>query len=277
MTAFKCGRFSLDLSQTKIMGVLNCTPDSFSDGGRFLSLDAALAQAEKLLRDGADILDLGAESTRPGAAEVPAEEEIRRLRPLVQELRRWSVPLSIDTKKTAVMAALLDEGADMINDVRALEDEGALDLVKRFDCGLCLMHMRGQPATMQANTDYGDLIGEVRDYLGRRVAAAEAVGIDRARLCLDFGFGFGKTPAQNMALIRHSADFLALGLPLLVGVSRKSTIGHYLGGAPVAERLIGSVTLAALSAWLGAGIVRVHDVAETRQALAMVAALKNAD
>ncbi len=274
MAMFKCGRFNLGLSQTKLMGVLNCTPDSFSDGGQFFNAKDAIKRAEQMLKEGADILDLGGESTRPNSQPVPVAEEIRRLQPVVEALMSWNVPISIDTKKTAVMRAMLDLGVDLINDVHGLEDEGALALMKNYNCGLCLMHMRGMPAHMQQNTVYADLIGEVRDYLRARAAAALAAGVARERIVLDFGFGFGKNPAQNMALIRHTADFLALGYPLLVGVSRKSTIGHYLGDVPVNERLIGSVTLAALSAWLGAGIIRAHDIKETRDALLMVAALR---
>lgn len=272
----RCGRFELNLQHTKLMGVLNCTPDSFSDGGRYLDPHKALCHAEHLLKAGVDILDIGAESTRPNAVEIPAEEEIRRLTPVVKALLPFNVPLSIDTKKTAVMQAMLDLGADMINDVRGLEDDGALELLARYpQIGICIMHMRGMPDTMQNHTDYADVVREVRDYLIERADKALCAGIAREQICLDFGFGFGKTPAQNMALVRALPEFCALGYPMLLGVSRKSTIGHYLGGAPVEERLIGSVTLASLGAYLGASIVRVHDVAETRQALCITDALRN--
>lgn len=269
----QCGRFELDLSSPNIMGVLNCTPDSFSDGGQFIEVKKALLHAEKMLADGANILDIGAESTRPNALTVPAEEEIKRLTPVVKELIQLNVPISIDTKKTAVMKAMLDLGADMINDVHGLEDDGALELLAQYDCGICIMHMKGMPENMQNNTDYDDVVGEVKSYLEVRAGKALEVGISKKRICLDFGFGFGKTPKQNMRLIREMMEFQALGYPLLVGVSRKSTIGHYLGGVPVQERLIGSVTLASLSAFLGADILRVHDVKETKEALIMTKAL----
>lgn len=269
----QCGRFELNLSSPNIMGVLNCTPDSFSDGGQFIEVKKALLHAEKMLADGANILDIGAESTRPNALTVPAEEEIKRLTPVVKELIQLNVPISIDTKKTAVMKAMLDLGADMINDVHGLEDDGALELLAQYDCGICIMHMKGMPENMQNNTDYDDVVGEVKSYLEVRAGKALEVGINKKRICLDFGFGFGKTPKQNMSLIREMMEFQALGYPLLVGVSRKSTIGHYLGGVPVQERLIGSVTLASLSAFLGADILRVHDVKETKEALIMTKAL----
>ena len=272
----RCGRFTLDLSHTNLMGVLNSTPDSFSDGGAWLDPTRALAHARQMIADGADIIDIGAESTRPGAREVPAEEEIARLTPIVQALvADGACPVSIDTKKTAVMAAMLELGVDLINDVHGLEDDGALELLARYpDVAICLMHMRGMPDTMQDNTDYADVVAEVDSYLQARVAACIEAGIAADRLILDPGFGFGKTPAQNMALVRECRRFKHDRYPLLLGVSRKSTIGHYLHNAPVGERLHGSVTLAALAAWQGADIVRVHDVAATRDALRITAALR---
>ena len=272
----RCGRFTLDLSHTNLMGVLNSTPDSFSDGGAWLDPERALAHARQMIADGADIIDIGAESTRPGAREVPAEEEIARLTPIVQALvADGTRPVSIDTKKTAVMAAMLELGVDLINDVHGLEDDGALELLARYpDVAICLMHMRGMPDTMQDNTDYADVVTEVDSYLQARVAACIEAGIAADRLILDPGFGFGKTPAQNMALVRECRRFKHDRYPVLLGVSRKSTIGHYLHDAPVGERLHGSVTLATLAAWQGADIVRVHDVAATRDALRITAALR---
>ena len=272
----RCGRYALDLSRTNLMGVLNCTPDSFSDGGRYLDPATALVRARQMRAEGADIIDIGAESTRPGAQEVPAEEEIARLTPIVRALvADGQCPISIDTKKTAVMAAMLELGVDLINDVRGLEDDGALALLARYPhVAICLMHMRGMPDTMQDNTDYADVVAEVDAYLQARVAACLEAGIAAERLILDPGFCFGKTPAQNMALVRECRRFKHGRYPVLLGVSRKSTIGHYLGDAPVGERLHGSVTLAALAAWQGADIVRVHDVAATRDALRITTALR---
>ena len=272
----RCGRYTLDLTKTNLMGVLNCTPDSFSDGGRYLDPAAALARARQMRDEGADIIDIGAESTRPGAREVPAAEEIARLTPIVQALvADGQCPISIDTKKTAVMAAMLDLGVDLINDVHGLEDDGAPALLARYPhVAICLMHMRGMPDTMQQHTDYADVVAEVDTYLHARVAACLDAGINADRLILDPGFGFGKTPAQNMALIRDCRRFGHDRYPVLIGVSRKSTIGHYLGGAPVEARLYGSISLATLAAWQGAAIIRAHDIAATRDALRIADALR---
>lgn len=273
--SWQCGRFTLDLSETKIMGVLNRTPDSFSDGGKFFAIDDALKHAEALISEGADILDIGAESTRPGSASVPPEEEIKRLTPLVKTLvAEAKIPISIDTKNARTMQAMLDLGVDMINDVHGLEDKDAINVVADSDCGVCLMHMRGMPENMQNDTQYADVVAEVDSYLRARAELCEAAGISPNRLMLDPGFGFGKTPAQNMALIRHGEKYASGRYPVLIGVSRKSTIGYYLGERSLDGRMIGSVTLAALGAWLGAHVVRVHDVAATRDALQMVNALK---
>ena len=272
----RCGRYALDLSRTNLMGVLNCTPDSFSDGGRYLDPATALARARQMRAEGADIIDIGAESTRPGAQEVPAEEEIVRLTPIVRALvADGQCPISIDTKKTAVMAAMLELGVDLINDVHGLEDDGALALLARYPhVAICLMHMRGMPDTMQQHTDYADVVSEVDAYLQARVAACLAAGIAAERLILDPGFGFGKTPAQNMALVRECRRFKHERYPVLLGVSRKSTIGHYLDSAPVDARLYGSISLAALAAWQGAAIIRAHDIAATRDALRIANALR---
>ena len=272
----RCGRYALDLSRTNLMGVLNCTPDSFSDGGRYLDPATALARARQMRAEGADIIDIGAESTRPGAQEIPAEEEIARLTPIVRALvADGQCLISIDTKKTAVMAAMLELGVDLINDVRGLEDEGALALLARYPhVAICLMHMRGMPDTMQQHTDYADVVSEVDAYLQARVAACLDAGISTDRLILDPGFGFGKTPAQNMALIRDCRRFSHERYPVLIGVSRTSPIGHYLDNAPVDARLYGSISLAALAAWQGAAIIRAHDIAATRDALRIANALR---
>lgn len=273
----QCGRFQLDLSSSKIMGVLNCTPDSFSDGGKFVQIDAALTHAETMIAEGADIIDIGAESTRPGAAPISAEEEISRLTPVVSALiADGRKPISIDTRHTKTMQAMLDLGVDMINDISALEAEGAIDAVKQSSVAICLMHMRGIPQTMQNHTLYDNVVTEVAQYLARRAELCREAEIEANRIVLDPGFGFAKTPEQNMALIAQIKAFLNLSYPVLIGVSRKSTIGHYLDNRAVEDRVIGSVVLAALGAYKGAQIVRVHDIKATKDALLMVEALKNA-
>lgn len=273
----QCGRFQLDLSSSKIMGVLNCTPDSFSDGGKFVQIDAALTHAETMIAEGADIIDIGAESTRPGAAPISAEEEISRLTPIASALvADGRKPISIDTRHTKTMQAMLDLGVDMINDISALEAEGAIDAVKQSSVAICLMHMRGIPQTMQNHTLYDNVVTEVAQYLARRAELCREAGIEANRIVLDPGFGFAKTPEQNMALIAQIKAFLNLSYPVLIGVSRKSTIGHYLDNRAVEDRVIGSVVLAALGAYKGAQIVRVHDIKATKDALLMVEALKNA-
>ena len=272
---WQCGRFVLDLQQAKIMGVLNCTPDSFSDGGKFIQPQTAIARAREMVAQGAHIIDVGAESTRPGAQAISSDEEIARLAPVVSALvQELNVPISIDSKKAATMRAMLELGADIINDVHALEDAGALEVVRASHCGICLMHMRGMPENMQDNTAYDDVLTEVQDYLAKRVEVCLAAGVAKARLLLDPGFGFGKNATQNLQLVKHIRRFGLNEYPLLLGVSRKSTIGQILGGAAVEKRLIGSVMLAALGVQAGASIVRVHDVAETRDALQMLQALQ---
>lgn len=265
----QCGRFQLDLSSVKVMGVLNCTPDSFYDGGRYASCDAAIKQAERLLAEGVDIIDLGAESTRPNAQSISPEEEIKRLTPIVKELLALNCPLSIDTRHAPTMQVMLDLGVDMINDINALEDDGALNILSQFNAGICLMHMRGTPQTMQKHKNYQDVVEEVAQYLEKRVHICAQNGIERSRLCLDIGFGFAKTPEQNMRLIAHLPRFASIGLPLLIGVSRKSTIGHYLNNRAVEGRLHGTVALSLLSVINGAKIVRVHDVGAFKDALKM--------
>ncbi|MBH5330344.1 dihydropteroate synthase [Eikenella sp. S3360] len=266
-SVWQAGRFQISLAEPKIMGIINLTPDSFSDGGTYSrSAAAALAHAERLLREGADILDVGGESTRPGAAYVPPEEEWARLQPVVRELAKWDVPLSVDTRRTEVMRRLLDEGlADIINDVAALEDGGAVDLLARHAyIGICLMHMQGLPENMQENPHYQDVVGEVAGYLKNRVEACAAAGIARNRLVLDPGFGFGKTLAHNVQLMRHLPELQAqTGLPLLIGVSRKRMIGELSGETEAAERVHGSVGAALAAAARGAAVLRVHDVKAT--------------
>ena len=248
------------------MGVVNITPDSFSDGGRFLDRDQAIAQARKLAEEGADIIDLGGESTRPGAAPVSETEELQRVLPVLEKTADLCV--SVDTRRPAVMRAALQAGASMVNDVQALQAPGALDAVRETNCAVCLMHMKGEPATMQREPHYDDVVREVKDFLSARVRAAQDAGIARERLVVDPGFGFGKTVAHNLTLLAHLEAFHDLGAPLLAGLSRKSTLGK-LTGRPVAERLAGSLTMALLALQGGATILRVHDVKETRDVIAV--------
>jgi dihydropteroate synthase len=260
-------RFPLSLDRPLVMGIVNVTPDSFSDGGQHAGPTQALAHAQQLLADGADILDIGGESSRPGAPALDADEEWGRIEPVLREAVGWRVPISVDTCKPEVMRRALDMGADIINDIHALEAPGAMGVVADHGrCGLCLMHMVGIPQTMQAQAQYNDVLATVASYLAHRLEQALAAGIAPERLCLDPGIGFGKTPAHNLALLRHQADLLALGRPLLVGWSRKSTLGQ-LTGRPVGQRLAASLAAALASVAHGASIVRVHDVAETVDAL----------
>ena len=256
------------------MGVLNVTPDSFSDGGDFFGLDDALRRAERMAEEGADIIDIGGESTRPGAASVSVVEEIDRIVPVVEELRsRIDLPISVDTGKPDVMRAAVTAGAGMINDVRALRGPGALEAAA--DCGVpvCLMHMQGQPRTMQDAPRYVDVVSDVREFLRYRMDRCTAAGIGAERLLLDPGFGFGKTLEHNLALFAGLEDLCSLGRPLLVGLSRKSMIGA-LTGRPVEERLAGSLAAAVLAVERGALLVRVHDVAATVDALRVVRAIQ---
>jgi len=264
------------------MGVINVTPDSFSDGGTLFSggrpdLGLTLARAESMLREGAAILDIGGESTRPGAAAVPAQEEMERVLPVVERLAaEFDAVISVDTSTPEVMAAAAEAGAGMLNDVRALSREGALAAAAASGLPVCLMHMQGEPGSMQLNPQYQDIVAEVAGYLMQRVAACESAGIARQRLLLDPGFGFGKSVAHNMALLRGLPTLGAHGLPLLVGLSRKSMIGKLLG-REVDERLPASIALAVLAVERGAAIIRTHDVAATLDALAMCAALHEKD
>ena len=266
-----CGRYRLPVAgadfRPLVMGILNVTPDSFSDGGQFASLDLAITHAEQMIADGVDIIDIGGESTRPGAATVSVDEELRRIMPLVYALRDCGKPLSVDTRRPEVMREVIQAGVDMINDVEGFRAEGALRLLSESDCALCIMHMQGKPQTMQHMPHYDDVVAEVGEFLLERAAAAARVGIDRRRLCIDPGFGFGKNLSHNLTLLRQLGDVQAtVGLPVLAGLSRKSMIGT-LTGRPAEQRLAGSIGAALAAIVQGARIVRVHDVAETVDAI----------
>lgn len=257
-----CGKFHFELSRPLVMGIVNVTPDSFCDGGHHSSTVAAIAHARQLIAEGADILDIGGESTRPGAATVSTQQELDRVLPVIEGLRDVSVPISIDTWKPEVMRAALAAGASMINDINALQAEGALTVVAGSGAAVCLMHKQGVPQTMQQQPHYTDVIAEVNAFLSDRVAAAEAAGIGRDSIVIDPGFGFGKTLAHNLDLLRELETFRALGVPVLAGLSRKSMLGA-ITGRDVNERLAASVAAALLAVQRGAAIVRVHDVRET--------------
>jgi len=269
----RCGGFLLPLDRPLLMGVVNVTPDSFSDGGQFISPEKAIAHGRRLIEDGADILDIGGESSRPGARAVEEMEELARVLPVLKALK--DVPVSIDTRRPSVMRAVLAEGASMINDIEALEAPGALDAVADTDCAVCLMHKKGDPATMQRDPGYEDVAGEVQQYLKTRIAACEIAGIERDRITVDPGFGFGKTVAHNFRLLKRLPELEALGVPVVAGWSRKSTLGA-VTGRPVTERLAASLAAALLAVQHGATILRVHDVRETRDALAVMQALGKA-
>jgi dihydropteroate synthase len=257
----RCGRFNLPLDRPLIMGVVNVTPDSFSDGGRFFDAKTALAHARKLAEDGADLIDIGGESTRPGAAAVPEEEELRRILPVLEGLK--DLPVSVDTRRPRVMKAVLEAGASMINDVDALAAPGALEALAGSQCAVCLMHKKGEPATMQQDPQYDDVVQEVKLFLNEAVERAKGAGVAAARLVVDPGFGFGKTARHNLQLLKSLSQLAELGVPVLAGLSRKSTLAK-LTGRPVDERLAGSLALALLALHGGAKILRVHDVRETR-------------
>jgi dihydropteroate synthase len=253
------------LQRPLIMGVVNVTPDSFSDGGHFFDTKKAIAHARRLAQEGADIIDVGGESTRPGAAPVSLQEELDRVMPVLEGLRDLCV--SVDTRRPQVMQAALAAGASMINDIDALQAPGAIEAVRNSHCAVCLMHMKGQPATMQQDPHYDDVVAEVRDFLRQRVSSVEAGGIARGRLVVDPGFGFGKTAAHNLTLLKNLAQ-LQFGVPLLVGLSRKSTIGR-ITGRPADGRLAGSLAMALIALQGGATILRVHDVKDTRDVVAV--------
>jgi dihydropteroate synthase len=274
LTPLRCGANTLDLTHPVVMGVVNVTPDSFSDGGRFLAADSAVAHGLRLLEEGAAILDIGGESTRPGAAPVSVDEELRRVVPVVERLRRAAPAaiISVDTSKPAVIREALAAGAGLINDVRALTEPGALEAAASSDCGICLMHMKGDPRTMQQAPSYVDVVNEVKAFLEERAQSCCAAGVTRDRILLDPGFGFGKTLAHNLELLRRLPELTAGELPVLVGLSRKSIVGT-LTGRGAGERVHGSVALAVIAAMHGARIVRAHDVAATVDALKIVSAV----
>ncbi|MFT3779806.1 MAG: dihydropteroate synthase [Ottowia sp.] len=275
MSCWKTTRYEIDLARPRVMGIVNVTPDSFSDGGRHADAASALRHCEQLLREGADILDIGGESTRPGSPAVPLHEELARVLPVVREAVGLNVPVSVDTAKPEVMAAVLDLGADILNDVWALRRPGAAEVVAGHPaCGVCLMHMHRDPQTMQAAPMAGDAVPQVLLFLEQAAQALQARGVHRSRIVLDPGIGFGKTVAQNFALLARQDELLAAGYPLLVGWSRKSSIGAAVQGSatappPPEARVAGSVAAALMAVERGARIVRVHDVRETVQALAV--------
>ena len=266
-----CGRYRLPVDDKRqrplVMGVLNITPDSFSDGGRFHSLESALSHAEQMIADGVDIIDIGGESSRPGAEPLPVENELQRVMPVLYALRDCGKPVSVDTYKPQIMREAVAAGADMINDINGFRAEGALSALKDSDCALCIMHMQRDPKTMQTAPSYQDVVAEVSDFLKERVKQIEQAGIARERLCIDPGFGFGKGVEHNLALLGSIGKMQKeLDLPLLAGLSRKTTIGA-ITGKPVDQRLAGSLAAALIAAQQGARIIRVHDVAETVDAL----------
>ncbi|HEY0886682.1 MAG TPA: dihydropteroate synthase [Ramlibacter sp.] len=268
-------RHRIDLSRPRVMGIVNVTPDSFSDGGRHATADSALAHCERLLRDGADILDIGGESTRPGTEPVPLEEELARVLPVVREAVCLGVPVSVDTYKPEVMRAVLDLGADIVNDIWALRQPGAAQVVAAHaQCGVCLMHMHGEPESMQREPMAGDAVPQVAAFLRRATQELLALGIALDRIAWDPGIGFGKTVDQNFALLARQDELLQSGHPLLVGWSRKSSLGT-VSGLPVGERMVPSVAAAVLAVERGAHVVRVHDVRETAAALRVWAAVKS--
>jgi dihydropteroate synthase len=268
--ALVCGRYRLSLDRPLVMGVLNITPDSFADGGAFLDLNDATDRVRQMLGEGADIVDIGGESTRPGAAPTPEASELERVIPLLENIRlacdARGVPISVDTRKPVVMRAAIAAGASMINDINALRAPGAIEALSEGSAAVCLMHMQGEPATMQQSASYDDVVADVAAFLAERASACVAAGIDRARIVLDPGFGFGKTVEHNLTLLRRLSEIAALGYPLLAGLSRKSTIGM-LTGRDVDERMAGSVAAALAAVARGAAVVRVHDVRETADAL----------
>ena len=280
-TYLQCGRYRLKISgpsfRPLVMGVLNVTPDSFSDGARFSSLDAAITQAELMIESGVDIIDIGGESTRPGSPPLSIEEELRRVMPVLYALRDCGKPISVDTRRPEVMHEAMIAGVDMINDITGFRDEDSLSLLRDSDCALCIMHMQGTPQTMQHDPSYDDVVREVSEFLLQRADAAASEGIDRRRLCIDPGFGFGKTLGHNLELLVNVGRIQhQLSLPLLVGLSRKSMIGK-LTDKPVEQRMAGSIAAALYAISQGARIVRVHDVAETVDAISVWQAVKNAE
>jgi len=274
--ALRCADVTLDLSSPCIMGILNVTPDSFSDGGYFFSVENAVNQAKSMIDSGAAIVDVGGESTRPGAQAISVEEERRRVIPVIEHIHQTypDTIISIDTSKPEIMADAINAGARLVNDVNALRSPGALEVIANSNVAVCLMHMKGEPRTMQSNPRYDDVVKEVQDFLQHRVDVCVKTGIAQDRIIIDPGFGFGKSLQHNLLLVKNLEIFKTLGVALLVGVSRKSMIGAILENT-VDERLIGSISLATLSLWLGADILRVHDVAPTFDAIKIFNAVKS--
>jgi len=273
MTVLNCAGKLLDLGQPQVMGILNVTPDSFSDGGDFYSVDTALSHARQMERDGAAIIDIGGESTRPGARDVSEQRELDRVIPIIETLAaELTIPISIDTSKAIVMGEAVSAGAGMINDVMALRGVGAREVASKLSVPICLMHMLGEPRTMQQKPLYDDVVKDVKSFLMREVSACESAGISRERLVLDPGFGFGKTLQHNLQLLRELDEFCDLKMPLLVGASRKSMIGTILGEVPADKRLFGSLAVAVMAAQRGANIIRAHDVRATVDVMKVVAA-----
>jgi dihydropteroate synthase len=269
-----CKGKPLDLSRPQVMGVLNVTPDSFSDGGEFFSVDKGVAQAQRMVEEGAAIIDIGGESTRPGAQPVSLDEELRRVLPVIEALQSTiPVPVSIDTQKPEVMRAAVAAGAGLINDIAALQAEGAIATAAELGVPVCLMHMQGIPETMQDNPGYTDVVGEVAGFLATRADACIAAGIPAGRILIDPGFGFGKTVEHNLQLLRQLDRLVSQGYPVLVGLSRKSLIGKVLD-LPVDNRLYPGIALAVLAAWQGAAVIRTHDVQETVEAVRMCVAVR---
>lgn len=272
---WQCGKFTLDLSLPQIMGILNVTADSFSDGGDYLTKDAAIRHAEQLKNDGADIIDIGGQSTRPGADLISIQEELDRVLPLVETLSSWDIPISVDTFEPQVMREALAAGASIVNDVFGLRKEGALETVAASDCGICIMHMQGEPKNMQKNPQYSDLLTEVENFLKAQAEKLELLGVSDNRICLDPGFGFGKTVKQNFELLAQAERFVNIGYPVLYGMSRKSSLGAVTGKIKPKERLIASVTAHLIAVEKGVQIVRVHDAAEMKEALTILNCTQN--
>ena len=276
---FDCGNFQLDLSTPRVMGIVNVTPDSFSDGGKFTATNLAIEHALKLAEEGADILDIGGESTRPNATPVSLQQELDRVIPVIEALvkqfkqdKQVNIPISIDTYKPQVMQAAIAAGASMVNDVRALQEDGALETVAKTNVGICLMHMQGTPQTMQQNPHYADVVNDVKAFLAARLQASIHAGVATSRILLDPGFGFGKTREHNILLLQNLQSFATLGQPLLVGLSRKSVLGQVTGN-DINARLYASIAASVLSAMKGAKMLRVHDVRATVEALKFVQAV----
>ena len=271
---FSCGKFQLDLSRPLVMGIVNVTPDSFSDGGQFSDTDAAVNHALRLIEEGADILDIGGESTRPGALPVLLEEELRRVIPVINALSSHiHVPVSIDTYKPQVMQAAIAAGASIVNDVRALQENGAVEIVSDSNVGVCLMHSKGTPQTMQLDPNYDDVVSEVKGFLAERAQTLLKRGIARERIIIDPGFGFGKRTVHNVTLLRELVQLCDLGYPILAGLSRKSVLGHIVGGE-AHDRLPSSIAAVMIAAMKGANVLRVHDVKATVDALKVLQAIQ---